>query len=62
MAQAGQREARPIVDRLSPGVLNIEVIVTNELDKSESKRWSVTIPRTPPPAALSEPPSSHPNR
>ena len=34
---------------LSPGVLNIEVIVTNELEKNVSKRWSVTIPRTPPP-------------
>lgn len=35
---------------LSPGVLNIEVIVTNELGRSESKRWWVTIPHTPPPA------------
>lgn len=34
---------------LAPGVLNIEVIVTNELEKSDSRRWSVTIPRTPPP-------------
>lgn len=34
---------------LTPGVLNIEVIVTNELEKSESRRWSVTIPHTPPP-------------
>jgi len=34
---------------LTPGVLNIEVIVTNELARSESKRWSVTIPETPPP-------------
>jgi len=34
---------------LSPGVLNIEVIVTNELEKSASQRWSVIIPRTSPP-------------
>lgn len=34
---------------LAPGVLNIEVIVTNGLGMSTSKRWSVTIPRTPPP-------------
>jgi len=34
---------------LSPGVLNIEVIVTDRFGKSVSKRWSVTIPRTPPP-------------
>ncbi|HET7454132.1 MAG TPA: 6-bladed beta-propeller [Solirubrobacterales bacterium] len=34
---------------LSPGVLNLEVIVTNGLELSESKRWSVTIPQTPPP-------------
>jgi tripartite motif-containing protein 71 len=34
---------------LAPGVLNLEVIVTNGLGLSESKRWWVTIPPTPPP-------------
>jgi len=34
---------------LAPGVLNLEVIVTNGLGLSESKRWWVTIPRTPRP-------------
>jgi tripartite motif-containing protein 71 len=34
---------------LAPGMLNIEVIIANELERSTSKRWSVTIPRTPPP-------------
>jgi sugar lactone lactonase YvrE len=34
---------------LAPGVLNLEVIATNELGKTASERWWVEIPRTPPP-------------
>ena len=34
---------------LAPGAFSIEVIVTNGLGLSESRRWQVIIPRTPPP-------------